>query len=51
MAELEEIRENIIENFNNLEDFIDKSPLFSTDHKKWKAQATSQMRQIKNQIR
>lgn len=50
MAELDEYKENIIANINNLEDLINRSALFNNDRVKWKTQINSQIREINKEI-
>ena len=50
VSELDELRENIIENLNNLELHIIKSVLFTSDRTKWTNQYHSLRKQIKEEV-
>lgn len=51
MAELDEYKETITNNIQDLEELINRSPLFSNNHKKWKQQISKLMSETRNQIR
>lgn len=47
MDELDEYKENITANLSNLEDLINRSPLFDNDPAKWRTQINGQFREIR----